>query len=334
VFLVFPDRFGFFPSCNVALLIVILLAKKMNTDSPQKKPFGRREWLLLIALLVLTQFLIHALAWRFGGSSNALGYVSFAGTVVSTILAVLAIIYGFLQSAEQSQSTTTIASQITSLQRVVESFQKSGGMLSQQLQQLAEVSSGINRAIAVSESSQQQISKVQSSLDEVRELFASGATASTEKVGVRSLPETAVLTTPEAIREFLNRLNTIPGVAAYAVVVAIGKGDRTLKSIQKGYFTALYAEIVHPDGTMSKVIENFLDGYFSGVFRALPFYMWDKDGVIEVLPEFASQLRAVMGRVKFGNSESDWRKILDRLIAIDEQREVLPSKPTPSDPKE
>ncbi|WP_425543427.1 hypothetical protein, partial [Aeromonas salmonicida] len=67
------------------------------------KKLETREWIFVILITVLIQFIIQASAWLYGGNSGALGYLSFAGTAVSIILAVLAIIYSFLQSSAQEQ---------------------------------------------------------------------------------------------------------------------------------------------------------------------------------------------------------------------------------------
>ncbi len=59
------------------------------------KKLETREWVFIMLIVVLIQFIIQASAWLYGGNSGALGYLSFAGTAVSIILAVLAIIYSF-----------------------------------------------------------------------------------------------------------------------------------------------------------------------------------------------------------------------------------------------
>ncbi|WCH32275.1 hypothetical protein ONZ60_03945 [Aeromonas salmonicida] len=44
------------------------------------KKLETREWIFVILITVLIQFIIQASAWLYGGNSGALGYLSFAGT--------------------------------------------------------------------------------------------------------------------------------------------------------------------------------------------------------------------------------------------------------------
>lgn len=75
------------------------------------KPLSTREWLFVIAIVVGAQFFIHSISGRFGGSANALGYVSFAGTVVSILLGLIAIIYSFVQSISQTSNVAEMSKQ-------------------------------------------------------------------------------------------------------------------------------------------------------------------------------------------------------------------------------
>lgn len=78
-----------------------------------------REWILLILLLSVVQAFIWFLSHTYSGSNNALGYVSFAGTIISIILAVVAIIYNFTESVGQKNKSDLISIQIEKLRDVV-----------------------------------------------------------------------------------------------------------------------------------------------------------------------------------------------------------------------
>lgn len=77
--------------------------------------FTKREWIHLIITLSILQAAIWFISYFFAGSSNALGYVSFAGTLISIILAVLAIGYTYGESHQQKNTSNTLANQIDSL---------------------------------------------------------------------------------------------------------------------------------------------------------------------------------------------------------------------------
>lgn len=78
-------------------------------------PFSKREWILSIVILLLIQFLVHWMSLKYGSSVSALGYVSFAGTVISILLGLIAIIYAFVQSFTQANSVVEIREQIDKL---------------------------------------------------------------------------------------------------------------------------------------------------------------------------------------------------------------------------
>lgn len=105
----------------------------MNKNSlpveKNKKTLSTREWCLVIAILSLIQFFVHWVSYQFGGSPNALGYVSFAGTLVSIMLGLIAIIYSFVQSISQSTSVVEIREQVERLIVAGNEISESGKMI-------------------------------------------------------------------------------------------------------------------------------------------------------------------------------------------------------------
>lgn len=295
----------------------------MNADGSideLKRPFQKREWILLLVVLGIVQLLVHCIAWRFAGSTNALGYVSFAGTIISIILAVLAIIYGFVQTTEQTRSTSTIGAHITSLYRVVESFQKSAGMLTELLEQLSNMSAGINRTVTISEKSHEQITRIQSAVDEVKELVGSaGMSGPLSKEGESS--DAGSLVEPKAIGAYMRVGVILPMLVAFSVSVASRKGEKHLKGIQH-LFVNVYYDVVHPGKEIDKVLEAYLAGYIAGVVRALPqfFGALAGDGV-EIVAAFEEPLRQTISQARL--KEENWEMVRTRLIQIDAE-ESLP----------
>ncbi|ELK4797424.1 hypothetical protein ACT51S_19940 [Pseudomonas aeruginosa] len=87
--------------------------------------FSKREWILTIFIIVILQFILHWLAFQYRGSSNALGYISFAGTVVSIVLGVVAIIYSFVQSISHNTSVEEMRAQVEDLITATKDINKS-----------------------------------------------------------------------------------------------------------------------------------------------------------------------------------------------------------------
>ncbi|ELI1832683.1 hypothetical protein RQV66_000477 [Vibrio alginolyticus] len=124
------------------------------------KRLETREWVFVMLIVVLIQFIIQASAWLYGGNSGALGYLSFAGTAVSIILAVLAIIYSFLQASAQEKSSSNISTQVTKLVDVVQNIELSKETLQLTLDHLE----GVTRKLDISIENQTNIREEVSSL--------------------------------------------------------------------------------------------------------------------------------------------------------------------------
>lgn len=129
---------------------------------------------------MLIQFIVQASAWLYGGNSGALGYLSFAGTAVSIILAVLAIIYSFLQSASQEKASLNISAQVTKLIDVVNNMETNEGILQSTLNELEEVASKIDLTI-------KQQSKLHREVSDLSELFRASKVSS-ENAGFYEKP--------------------------------------------------------------------------------------------------------------------------------------------------
>ncbi|MCF0265966.1 hypothetical protein KW868_16080 [Acinetobacter guillouiae] len=85
--------------------------------------FSTREWILSIIILLIVEAFVFWVAFQFAGNSSALGYVSFAGTLISIILAVLAIGYTYGESQQQKNSSDTLSNQISSLVKIKEKLE-------------------------------------------------------------------------------------------------------------------------------------------------------------------------------------------------------------------
>lgn len=94
------------------------------------------------------QFIIQAAVWLYGGNSGALNYISFAGTIISIILAVLAIVYSFVQSISQQTSSEKISSQVEKLISVTNKIETSKEGLSDAAKHLSNMAQKLDESIA------------------------------------------------------------------------------------------------------------------------------------------------------------------------------------------
>jgi hypothetical protein len=201
--------------------------------------------------------------------------------------------------------------------------------LSEQLQQLGDISAGITRAVALGEKSQEQIDKMRSSVDDMKNLVAGSATfiKDAESKTSDSLPEPASsLLREDIMAAYLSQMRELPATIIFGVIVANKKGEQDLKKISQKFFADLYVEAFPPDKRPPKVVSLYLQGYFVGVVRALPPYVSQGKNTVTVANEFALALRKILEKVKFTDVPG---KVLDRLKEFD--REPPPS-PAPAAP--
>ena len=88
-----------------------------------KRPFSKREWIQTTILLSLVQAFFWYAVFENSQSASALGYVSFAGTLVSIILAVLAIGYTYGESISHKNKSDGLTNQISTLERLIENVE-------------------------------------------------------------------------------------------------------------------------------------------------------------------------------------------------------------------
>jgi len=110
-------------------------------------PLSTREWLFVILIVVGLQFFLHSISERYGSSASALGYVSFAGTIVSILLGLIAIIYSFVQSISQTSSVVEIRRQVDTLIAAAESIVDSRDKIKESAEEIGRVSSDLSERI-------------------------------------------------------------------------------------------------------------------------------------------------------------------------------------------
>lgn len=132
--------------------------------------FTRREWLLVIALLLMVEYWVVTRSYTFAEEQLVLNYISFAGTISSILLAVLAIIYGFYQSHSQQQVSNQILSQVDNLRSVSEKLQESPIKFGLQLDRIDNITNKLDSIDLGVGQSQGQLSEIKSQLSEIRNL--------------------------------------------------------------------------------------------------------------------------------------------------------------------
>ncbi|OCY30535.1 hypothetical protein BFR75_11115 [Acinetobacter pittii] len=101
----------------------------MSQTEDTSKKFSKREWFHLIITLSIIQAGVWYISFQYASNASALGYISFAGTLISIILAILAIGYTYGESQQQKNSSATLANQLDSLVKIKDKLESQAGAL-------------------------------------------------------------------------------------------------------------------------------------------------------------------------------------------------------------
>ena len=110
-----------------------------------KNGFSRREWLMLIAIILMIEAWVLNSSYEFKEEQTVINYISFASTIASLLLAVIAIIYGFYQSDGQHKIATALELQIDSMKPVQDNLDGSSQAISSQISAIEDTANYLER---------------------------------------------------------------------------------------------------------------------------------------------------------------------------------------------
>lgn len=176
----------------------------MTTQS--NNGFSRREWLMAITVILMLEAWILNSSYAFKDEQTVINYISFASTIASLLLAVIAIIYGFYQSDGQHKIATALESQIDAMKIAQVNLDSSSQSISSQISAIEDAAVHLERIKGAVEKTHSQlgdlaggiaeISKKQSSFQDIlkgmssKESQTSKATAGSESISRQLLRRT------------------------------------------------------------------------------------------------------------------------------------------------
>jgi hypothetical protein len=223
-------------------------------------------------------------SYQFGGSPNALGYISFAGTLVSIMLGLIAIIYSFVQSISQNTSVIEIRDQ-------VERLIIAGGEISESGRIIHSASQEVNELVG------DLVSKVTENTSTTKEAFGS-FNKLTSELNLSSIRQSKEVdkgeanVSPGAGRSVIDSERLIVHIMVLCVYESVKRGF-TVSQVEEKVFEKLANKLeVHAE-------------YISGVFNAVLFMLELEgdislpDGVIddvklEASDEFKKKVKALV----------------------------------------
>ncbi len=256
------------------------------------KSLTTREWVFVVVIVIGAQFFIHSISGRFGGSASALGYVSFAGTVVSILLGLIAIIYSFVQSISQTSSVAEMSRQTELLTSAAREIIASKDMLHNSAEEIRSVTGTLAGKL---DDNTRELGVIKQGL--------SGFTLSSPVSDIQKKDGGSVFDSP---REYM-------GVACLIVGKAIEMGW-DWEDIQRN--------IIRPWCKENGLSNNFGDGVVSAVIMALEaenlISLTDGDNVVPSARDgFHEKYDAILqeARAEFGENKaySSCIEIMDRF---------------------
>ncbi|MBL0576934.1 hypothetical protein JD491_04685 [Aeromonas caviae] len=207
-----------------------------------RKKMSTREWVMVCVLIVLVQLLLHYWTSESMNSGEVLAYVSFAGTIVSIILAVLAIIYSFVQTQAQQATSDSISREIFRLTDVATRIDTTSRGVTTAVAELPIVMSQLNELPKdMSNEFKMVISELSSSTMSLHE--------KTESMKAEILGKLAVIHTPNDAEQHVaaNDINYIKYKGLSSLIVAgyiifSGKGYVSLCKLAQGQLNKEDAE--------------------------------------------------------------------------------------------
>jgi len=160
--------------------------------STEPKRLSKREWWLIILVIVIGEYLFIDKVFKYGADAGIVSYVSFAGTIVSIILAVLAIVYSYYQNFSQQRDSNNIATQIDLLRNTVKDVRVSKDEFISELERINSISEKLDQSMSILAESQSHVIKLSSSFESFRASVGIASQQVLEPPGKEKLSPTQV----------------------------------------------------------------------------------------------------------------------------------------------
>ena len=153
-----------------------------------KERFSRREWFLVLAVVMMIEYWVISVSYDFADDQALINYVSFGATLASLLLAIVAIIYGFIQSDSSSRASSVIREQADELKDATEGLSSSILLIEAHLQKVAMVTDKLDGVDVSINGSIEKLSRLE---DKVGELHLSQSEALKEFLQKKDKPSVA-----------------------------------------------------------------------------------------------------------------------------------------------
>lgn len=239
---------------ELRLLQVRLRGDRVKDSVEVRVPLG--YVVLICVLLVLGQYVIEGWVSNYGADPDVVSHVSFAGTLVSLVLALLAIIYAYYQTFAQQRDSGGISAQIEVLRNTILQSKETQLDLSNDLTRLSEISQKIDLAISIGEESTKHSLEIRREMHEV----LANVTEKKEKAQKQTNNN---LVNADAVAELLVSRAYYLQISVYYVLCVACK-----KNLEPGEAFARFMQPTIPSDKMSW-LKEYLEGFLMATWYSL-----------------------------------------------------------------
>lgn len=210
---------------------------------------------LVLLLALLFEYVVIEWTRVYGGMPDIVSHVGFAGTIVSIVLAVIAIIYSYYQNFAQRRDSGLLSQQLENLRSVAANLQREGTDLTtikERIQQALDSATRTERSLLELGG---QIASMKARVNEDTEIAEPQTpTAATDFPG-----------SPQDIAKFLVKRAGRPQQATYLAICAASEKGMTTREIGDIVKRAVSKRLEQQGkGNIARVIGDWCDGIVTG----------------------------------------------------------------------
>lgn len=248
------------------------------TLADDKKRFTKREWLLSISIISLIQAFIWYAAFVNAGNGSALNFISFAGTLVSIILAVLAIGYTYGEAQVQKNESNSVVQQVSKLNDVIGNLEYQSGNMNK----LEDISFDLSELTKKLEmrltNTHKEVEKVSSTLSQMVSLEGSFDDSESASVSFKDKKE--------AIKLLLTNLTAFECIVLSIIIKCADKPTYSLYAYAEKYIEESNVEVSRRDSLLNMVHGGNLT--FFNILRGLGII--EREGLVYTIDEVFENL--------------------------------------------
>lgn len=267
---------------------------------------------LILLLAIAGQYIVTNWVVRYSADTSLTVAVSFAGTIVSIVLALLAIVYSYYQGFAQQRDAVTLSSQIALLKDTVQSVNAATEGLARDLGHFSDISEKVDRSISVGEESRASSEAVRTQLSDL----------STKLENAASRPTTSP-PSADVTKQVARNLASFADSQQRAMYVALKQGSQRHLTFDQVFQNHVKRALEKKGfGSVTEQIHGFYNGLWYTLLdlRLLTVDLTGTSRIGSMSPVFVSELERVIA----AKPREDREAILD-VASVEETFQPPPS---------